>query len=415
MIMRMFNLLLSAFQTRSKQYLFNRSFELLIGYPLLLISYCCCRNKRKWVFGTNVGFLDNAKYLFHYVKENCNDVRPIWISSKKEDVEKLYKLGFEVYLKYSLKGLFHSLTSGVYIFTYHSKDINYFTSGRAKKVNLWHGVGIKGGSGGKSGNNFTSRSAGLFTKLFLPHLHESNDLFLSTSDMMDKHFKKMFDLSDRAIFNAIYPRCYYMCKGKDFMLSFIKKYESADLYDLTKRMKEYKRVLLYMPTWRGGMKDDFINDAGFDFERLNSILQTANFLFIFKLHPAVLISNNIKENAYSNIVFFNKLWDIYPILSFTDVLITDYSSIYYDYLLLDKEIILYPFDKDSFLEHSNNLAFDYDTFTPGYRVWSIQELEEAIVSNKIFKISDKDRILKAFWGKTELTNLDVLCNRVRTL
>ena len=52
-------------------------------------------------------------------------------------------MGFEAYLKYSLKGLYHSLTAHVYVFTYHSKDINFFTSGNVRKINLWHGVGIK--------------------------------------------------------------------------------------------------------------------------------------------------------------------------------------------------------------------------------------------------------------------------------
>ncbi len=413
---KIWNLLSIASRTRSKQYLLGRCTELLIGYPLLIFSYCCYRNKKKWVFGTNVGFIDNAKYLFLYVNENYKDIRPIWISPRKEDINKLRALGFEAYEKYSLKGLYHSLTSRVYIFTYHSKDINYFTSGGAVKVNLWHGVGIKGGKGGKLENNYTSRfNASLFTKIFLPHLYESNDLFLSTSDMMDKHFKKMFDLNDEIIFDAIYPRCYYMCKEKNFMLSFIEKYESEDLKQLIQKTTEYKRVFLYMPTWRGGMNDDFIHDAGFDFADLNSFLKKENMLFIFKLHPAVLISNNIKGDSYSNIVFFNKKWDIYPVLPFTHVLITDYSSIYYDYILLDKEVILYPFDKKSFLEKSNDLAFDYDIYTPGYRVDSITELKNALVSNQIFKIPDRERILESFWGKTDFRNLDILCHKIKAL
>ena len=176
------NLLKTCFQLRSLPYLLERLLELILGYPLLLLSYCIPRKKKKWLFGTNVGFVDNAKYFFLYVYEWHKEIRPIWISIKKEDVLRIRSLGLEAYRKYSLLGIWHSLTGSVYIFTYHSKDINYFTSGRAKKVNLWHGVGIKGGDGGKKGNNFFSKSnTTLLTKILFPHLYEKNTLFLSTS------------------------------------------------------------------------------------------------------------------------------------------------------------------------------------------------------------------------------------------
>lgn len=85
----------------------------------------CVRDRNKWLFGTNVGFVDNAKYLFIYTNEQKDKIRPIWITSSKDDVERIHKMGFEAYPKYSIKGLYHSLTAHVYVFTYHSKDINF--------------------------------------------------------------------------------------------------------------------------------------------------------------------------------------------------------------------------------------------------------------------------------------------------
>ena len=49
---------------RKPKELFYRLIELIVGYPLYALSFCMIRNPRKWVFGTNVGFVDNAKYLF---------------------------------------------------------------------------------------------------------------------------------------------------------------------------------------------------------------------------------------------------------------------------------------------------------------------------------------------------------------
>lgn len=94
----------------------------------------------------------------------------------------------------------------------------------------------------------------------------------------------------------------------------------------------------------------------------------------------------------------DKRLDIYPLLPFVDVLITDYSSIYYDFLLLNKGILLYPFDKERFIENSNDLAFDYDEYTLRKRVYSMTDFLSVIASNDVLEIDDRDkkRILHAF-------------------
>lgn len=95
-------------------------------------------------------------------------------------------------------------------------------------------------------------------------MYEKNTLFLSTSDMMDKHFKQMFSLDDKVIFDAIYPRCHYMCKSQNEILSFIDKYESKSMRKMVAKLSHYDKVYLYMPTWRGNLNDDFIREANFD-------------------------------------------------------------------------------------------------------------------------------------------------------
>ena len=202
--------------------------------------------------------------------------------------------------------MYNSLSAHVYVFSYHSSDVNFFTSGNVCKINLWHGVGIKGGNGGKKDNNFASKkNSSYLTKILLPHMYEKNTLFLSTSDMMDKHFKQMFSLDDKVIFDAIYPRCYYMCKSKKEILSFIDKYEPKSMREMIAKLYNYDKVYLYMPTWRGNLNDDFIHEANFDFEKLNDILVKQNRLFILKLHPAVRILQNVNEKEYSIICFLD--------------------------------------------------------------------------------------------------------------
>ena len=71
------------------------------------------------------------------------ETRAIWISKKKEIVTFLKQNGLEAYYYKSWKGIFYCLHGGVYIFDNYSKDISFWLSGGAKKVNLWHGTGNK--------------------------------------------------------------------------------------------------------------------------------------------------------------------------------------------------------------------------------------------------------------------------------
>lgn len=399
------------FKMRNLKDLIIRGLELLIGYPIWAISFLTPRNKKKWVFGTNVGFTDNAKYLFIYVNELKNEIKPIWISHSKKVVNEVRELGFKAYRKYSLPGLYHCLTSRIYIFTYHSKDINFFTSGNAKKVNLWHGVGIKGKGGTEKGYAFTNN---ILSRILLPHIFEKYTLFLSTSPLMNKHFSKIYNIDHRVIYEDIYPRCYYMCKSQSENEKFINKYEKGTI-PFINSFKSYKKIYLYMPTWRGNLKDDFFVDAGFNFEELDKKLKEKNALFLLKLHPAVKVLNYKFEN-YSNIISLDKNMDIYPILNFTDVLITDYSSIYYDYLLLDKkEILLYPFDKEEYIRNSTDLVFDYDEYTPGIKVYNFNDFMMTLFSDINLEVKEKEHIIDLFWGKSDIKDLSPLCNKIKSL
>ena len=394
--------------------LFGRLIELSFGYPLYIISFFMYRNKKKWVFGTNVGFVDNAKYLFIDTNER-KEIDCYWISPDKEVVLNVRKCGFNAYTKYSLKGIWHCLTASTYIFTYHSKDINFWTSGHTKKVNLWHGVGIKSGEGGKD-NKGLDVNSNLLTKIILPHLHEKNTIFLSTSTLMNAHFQKMFSLSEETIFEGMYPRCAFLQKPKDEIKSFITKYESEEINILISKIETYDRVYLYMPTWRGNFKDDFIAEAGFDFNALNDMLKQKNQLFVLKLHPAVKYCKETYESLDS-VLFLDKHIDIYPVLPYTDVLITDYSSIYYDYILMeDKGVFLYPFDYDEYIMSSNRLAFDFNTYTPGRQVKNFNELFTLLENNNSdFTIDKKTWILNQFWGENYCKSNDKLYNKIKSL
>ena len=154
-----------------------------------------------------------------------------------------------------------------------------------------------------------------------------------------------------------------------------------------------------MPTWRDD-KRDFISYSEIDFEQLNQILEQQNSLFILKLHP----NTNLTIQAitqYNNIHILQKSIDIYPILPFTDVLITDYSSIYYDYLLLNKDVILFLFDFDNYLKNCRELAYDFNQYTTfGKKVYCFSDLL-ALIKQKNEKSKKCNDLKKIFWANNK--------------
>ena len=142
-----------------------------------------------------------------------------------------------------------------------------------------------------------------------------------------------------------------------------------------------------------------------DFEKLNEELLKINGLFIIKPHAAMRTIIK-KAGNYSNIISIIPETDIYPILPFTDVLITDYSSIYYDYLLMDgKGCILYDFDYDQYVKKEYKFICDYKEYTPGPHVRSFEELLQILSTNKPFDIKRREWILEKFWGNYEAKDL----------
>ncbi len=326
-------------------------------YLFLGVSYLMPREKNIWLFGSveETLFSDNVKYLFIYVVENCPELRPIWISDHKKTVIRLKNKGFEAYYKYSFRSVYYALRAQFYFFFTTAANINFWASGGAIKVNLWHGVPIK--TIGFDIKNDPMYNASFTSRFLYPHHYTRSDYVLSTSQKVSDLFALAFRVEVQQCLAVGYPRNEILSYSEENIINFIEKYEPAQTKALIHKLKAYKKVFIYMPTWRDNGRD-FIKHAGIDFEVLNNILQEKNYCLILKLHH--LTSLSVDFDVSKNIILFDKKLDVYPVLPFTDCLITDYSSIYFDYHLMDKEVILFPFDKAVYLDKDREMYYSYD-------------------------------------------------------
>ena len=170
-----------------------------------------------------------------------------------------------------------------------------------------------------------------------------------------------------------------------------------------------KKVILFAPTYRGLRAEDATYDFDkLDYEKIYNKLH-GEYVFVFKWHPALY--NNMKKNNV-----FSKFIKAYPefyidvsgereindLLLVADVLITDYSSVIFEYVLLDKPIIYFTYDLDKY-KNSRGLYYDFEEYIYGEKVSSSDKLIDAIRKGDLKKeLREKfvDKFMSACDGKS---------------
>lgn len=147
------------------------------------------------------------------------------------------------------------------------------------------------------------------------------------------------------------------------------------------------RTVIYMPTWRS---DSFDNNP-IDLDKLNAFCQQNRIRLVIKMHPFIranaffdsLETDQFQyRQEYSNsIVFYPSSDDIYPLLGRSDLLITDYSSVYFDYLLVDKPIIFFAYDLQHYETTHGGFMLSFHQHTPGDKPTNFEQLCKAISQN----------------------------------
>lgn len=337
--------------------------KLPIVYSIYFISGFVPRRKDIWVFGGFKGvFRDNSRYLYQYINENPKlGIRAIWISNNPESIQEAYLFG-EAYHRYSLKGLYYSLIAKVCIFSHYAYDVSFFLSRNSIKVNLWHGIPLK-----KIEFDATTKplvdvfaKANLFSKITNHGARIKCDFVLSPSHYVAEYsFKSAFRVQDENIIIAQYPR-----------VSYLMDCEPLEEY------KNYHKVFLYMPTWRDD-ELNFLEQAKFDFDQLNDLMKKNNSVFLIKLHFVTNIHMDL--SVYDCIKLLPNNLDPMRLIKTADCLITDYSSVFFDYLVLDKPIIYFCFDLDNYTKTNRELYFSYDEVLAGLRVENYKEFYNSLI------------------------------------
>ncbi len=141
------------------------------------------------------------------------------------------------------------------------------------------------------------------------------------------------------------------------------------------RRRHGASVGVYAPTFRNSLADPFAQGE-LDLEALSAAATAVDTVLLVKLHP--WMHGHLRSADHPGLVFVAPDSDIYPLLRDTDFLVTDYSSIFFDYLLLDRPVIFFPYDLERYLRQERDMYFEYADVTPGQKVFDMQGLEAAM-------------------------------------
>lgn len=326
---------------------------------LSLLNKFIPKNNKIILFYTNPKYNDNVRALLQWCVENVSQQDFVLYSCVK------------IALPYKNKHVFFiSRVQGLFVFLrakYVFYDVGTTRIRPSKEqivVQLWHGTPLK-----KIG-----RSVSPYRK---KERLNAFSFVITTSTEFKQVFAEAFECSEEQVLIFEYPR-------NDYLLQ--PEYKVLKLY----QNQTYKKNILWMPTFRKSYYDGMSNreqchnfalsffSGHKDLRILNDYLCDKEYFLTIKLHPAS-IDNSLLFPDFSNIKIFNNLEyaslnvQNYSFVSCFDVLITDYSSIYFDWILLDRPLAFTVDDIDAYSEERGFVFNNPLEYMPGEIIHSQKE------------------------------------------
>ncbi|WP_063656217.1 CDP-glycerol glycerophosphotransferase family protein [Aliivibrio fischeri] len=337
-------------------------------------------------------YADNSRYFFEYM-DNIKDFKTIWVTKNDKVFNEVKSTGRHVIKVGTIISLYYHLRAKYFVFDQSINDVDSKYTRGAIRINLWHGIPLKKIGKMVKGSNFNQSDNRLKDFIF----GKTKDYLVSPSEFSDDIFKKCFD---KEIIRGPYFRVSYL---KDELWKRVETKESIMLEEIKKKNK---KILFYLPTFRDNSRLQFL--GGGDYSNFLKNIEQKGYVFITKLHYAEGLFHGENESLHG-IINLPDDYDVYPFLKETNILITDYSSVYFDFLSLDREIIFYPYDLDFYEKKDRGFAISYKEHTPGHKVFNINDLLNTIDAIELGKINysnEREKLNQKIWFENqELTFL----------
>ncbi|PKR77783.1 CDP-glycerol--glycerophosphate glycerophosphotransferase [Halalkalibacillus sediminis] len=311
-------------------------------------------------------YSDSPRAIYEYMREYNKEAILIW-SVDRRSLKLFEELGLPHVRRFSIKW-FLTMPRAKY-WVNNVRLPNWLPKPNDTiYVQTWHGTPLKrlgidieevhmpGTNTDKYKRNFTNES-------------KNWNYLISPNRYSTEIFKRAFDYSGKVIESG-YPRN-----------DFLSNHTDQDIYEIKSNLGifEDKKVILYAPTWR----DDQFYSKGkyrFDIKLDLSLLQKElgnDYVVLLRMH--YLIAENLDLADFEGFAFdVSKHLDIRELFVISDLLITDYSSVFFDFANLRRPILFYVYDLERYENTLRGFYFDFKNEAPGPLTMTTRETIDAI-------------------------------------
>lgn len=235
-----------------------------------------------------------------------------------------------------------------------------------KIVQFWHGTGTikKFGSHSNSGP----------LKVLENKANQTITHLVVNSDYTRNLYQQVFSVSMDKVYLYGMPRTDYLFNEK------WKEKKRQEFYDQHPNLKD-KKLVLYAPTFR----DHQVNDPKVELDtKLFTTKLDEDYCLLLRLHPHVADVIGEIDDLGGRVLNVTNYHNLNTLLCVADILVTDYSSIVFEYSILKKPMIFYAYDLAEFETSGRGFYEDYTSYVPGPVVKTTQELIE-VIKNQDYK------------------------------
>lgn len=361
------------FEGHRNIFLIKRALLTIVLSPLFFISFLFPRRKDLWVIGGFSGqYSDSAKEFFEYISSD-QAIEIIWITNNKEVYNTIISKGYTACMRWSLRGMYLCLRARLYIYSSHISDVNFWLSCGAKSVNLWHGIPLKkvefdidiGDM--RFVYNPINLLESIVGSLTYPAIKRGHNLVLSSSIYEDSIYQSTFKCK---MINSLSPR-------------------NIKLIDSNKINNKPERVL-YAPTFRSDYSN-IVREYEISVIRvLNDFCKGNELQLCLSLHPSSKMDIGELTDFDLTIVNGNAICSD---ISKYGLLVTDFSSIAFDFEILNKKVIYTAVDFEDYLKRERAFYPSAHSFLEDSLIGTVGELENELLGadverKKIIELKD---------------------------
>ncbi|MFT9427804.1 MAG: CDP-glycerol glycerophosphotransferase family protein [Sporolactobacillus sp.] len=377
--------------------LYHRSFRLMAHLPV---------KKNLVMFESFFGrqYSCNPRAIYEYMRDQHSDFQLLWSASPKY-TEIFEAHGVPYVKRFSFKWLYYMTRANYWVINVR---LPLWMAKPAHTIYLqtWHGTPLKRLAMDMEEVHMPGTTVEKYKANFLAESARW-DYLISPNAYSSEIFARAFGFHQEMLETG-YPR-------NDFL------YQANNEAAMNKIKAQYglpldKKILLYAPTWRDNQfygKGRYKFDLDLDLDYMRHEIGD-EYIIIMRMH--YLIADNLDLSEYEGFAYdFSHHEDIRELYLISDILITDYSSVFFDYANLRRPMIFFAYDIDDYRDNLRGFYFDFERTAPGPIVKTTAEVIAAVreIAQAGFLVSDHfDAFVEKFCALEDGSSSQKVADRV---